>query len=296
MSFTDFGWSNFRGKVPRRVRRPRQLHPDRSRASSRSRTSSSCGSSSSTCSGRSRNVVIHVILGVADRPRPERQRACGSRGSTGRCSSSRSSSRRSSWRRSGGTCTTRTTGRSTVLQAVGGLFGIPPDAFQLDWLAPGRRSDLASSPAAGVSSRCSTANTWLGWPLNSVVATGALQSIPRELYEAAEMDGANALAEVPERDPAVPAAGDAAVRDLRLRHHVQPLLPVVLHVGRRAVRPDRDPRHPGLRLVNDASCSASRRVLRLLFFLLLAITLVTNRLAQSDGELCRVSAASRADR
>ena len=36
-----------------------------------------------------------------------------------------------------------------------------------------------------------TANTWLGWPLNSVVATGALQSIPGELYEAAEMDGAS---------------------------------------------------------------------------------------------------------
>ena len=35
-----------------------------------------------------------------------------------------------------------------------------------------------------------TANMWLGWPLNSVVATGALQSIPSDLYEAAEMDGA----------------------------------------------------------------------------------------------------------
>jgi arabinogalactan oligomer / maltooligosaccharide transport system permease protein len=35
------------------------------------------------------------------------------------------------------------------------------------------------------------ANIWLGWPLNSVVATGALQSIPGDLYEAAEMDGAN---------------------------------------------------------------------------------------------------------
>ncbi|MBP8857868.1 MAG: sugar ABC transporter permease, partial [Anaerolineaceae bacterium] len=31
----------------------------------------------------------------------------------------------------------------------------------------------------------------LGWPFMTVVATGALQSIPTELYEAAEMDGAN---------------------------------------------------------------------------------------------------------
>lgn len=35
-------------------------------------------------------------------------------------------------------------------------------------------------------------NVWLGWPFMTVVATGALQSIPTELYEAASMDGANA--------------------------------------------------------------------------------------------------------
>lgn len=36
-----------------------------------------------------------------------------------------------------------------------------------------------------------TANIWLGWPLNAVVATGALQSIPKDLYEAATVDGAS---------------------------------------------------------------------------------------------------------
>jgi arabinogalactan oligomer / maltooligosaccharide transport system permease protein len=35
------------------------------------------------------------------------------------------------------------------------------------------------------------ANIWLGWPFMTVVATGALQSIPDELYEAASMDGAS---------------------------------------------------------------------------------------------------------
>ncbi len=34
-------------------------------------------------------------------------------------------------------------------------------------------------------------NIWLGWPFMTVVATGALQSIPSELYEAADIDGAN---------------------------------------------------------------------------------------------------------
>jgi arabinogalactan oligomer / maltooligosaccharide transport system permease protein len=32
-------------------------------------------------------------------------------------------------------------------------------------------------------------NIWLGWPFMMAIATGALQSIPREMYEAAEVDG-----------------------------------------------------------------------------------------------------------
>lgn len=35
------------------------------------------------------------------------------------------------------------------------------------------------------------ANVWLGWPFMMVIATGALQSIPKELCEAAEVDGAS---------------------------------------------------------------------------------------------------------
>jgi arabinogalactan oligomer/maltooligosaccharide transport system permease protein len=35
------------------------------------------------------------------------------------------------------------------------------------------------------------ANIWLGWPFMTVVCTGALQSIPADLYEAASIDGAN---------------------------------------------------------------------------------------------------------
>ncbi len=35
------------------------------------------------------------------------------------------------------------------------------------------------------------ANVWLGWPFMMVIATGALQSIPSDLYEAARVDGAN---------------------------------------------------------------------------------------------------------
>ncbi len=72
---------------------------------------------------------------------------------------------------------------------IGVLFKMPP--FTLDWL-----NDPNPIIAAGplilplAYFGLLAANVWLGWPLNSVVATGALQSIPRDLYEAAEVDGA----------------------------------------------------------------------------------------------------------
>ncbi len=77
-----------------------------------------------------------------------------------------------------------------VLTIIGGWFTIPAETFQINWL----RSDsdpIPFIPLPLAYFALLTANTWLGWPLNSVVATGALQSIPGELYEAAEMDGAS---------------------------------------------------------------------------------------------------------
>lgn len=71
------------------------------------------------------------------------------------------------------------------------IFRMPPGGFNLDWLNQPNPIFAAGPfilPLAYFS--LLAANVWLGWPLNSVVATGALQSIPQELYEAAEMDGA----------------------------------------------------------------------------------------------------------
>jgi arabinogalactan oligomer/maltooligosaccharide transport system permease protein len=72
---------------------------------------------------------------------------------------------------------------------IGVLFKIPP--FQLDWLNQ-PNPILAVGPLVLPLAYFAllAANVWLGWPLNSVVATGALQAIPKDLYEAAEMDGA----------------------------------------------------------------------------------------------------------
>jgi arabinogalactan oligomer/maltooligosaccharide transport system permease protein len=54
----------------------------------------------------------------------------------------------------------------------------------IPWLLPGGPLPLAYYAMM-------IANFWLGWPFMTVVATGALQSIPKDLYEAAEIDGAN---------------------------------------------------------------------------------------------------------
>jgi len=66
--------------------------------------------------------------------------------------------------------------------AVNGLLdvlGLEP----VNWLGPG--SSFASNYIAAL-----TTNTWLGFPFMMVVTLGALQSIPKDLYEAADIDGA----------------------------------------------------------------------------------------------------------
>jgi arabinogalactan oligomer / maltooligosaccharide transport system permease protein len=75
------------------------------------------------------------------------------------------------------------------LQAVGNIFRIPPEVFHIDWMNQ-VEDPIAFLPLPLAYFGMLVANTWLGWPLFSVVATGSLQSIPNELYEAAEMDGA----------------------------------------------------------------------------------------------------------
>ena len=68
------------------------------------------------------------------------------------------------------------------------------------------------------------ANIWLGWPFMTIVATGALQSIPKEMYEAASIDGATGLQQfwritLPLLRPAmVPAAMVGIVTTFNLFH------------------------------------------------------------------------------
>src|SRR5438477_6067531 len=76
------------------------------------------------------------------------------------------------------------------LAAIGGIVGITPDHFHIRWI------DQIDPPIPGIPLPLSyfallITNIWLGWPFMTIVATGALQSIPKDLYEAADIDGAS---------------------------------------------------------------------------------------------------------
>jgi arabinogalactan oligomer/maltooligosaccharide transport system permease protein len=71
--------------------------------------------------------------------------------------------------------------RRIFLTVVVVLFGY--------WFISGVTTTLMESPLSFWA--VWMANLWLGWPFMTVIATGALQSIPEELYEAARMDGAS---------------------------------------------------------------------------------------------------------
>jgi arabinogalactan oligomer/maltooligosaccharide transport system permease protein len=170
-----------------------------------------------------------------------------------------------------------------LLQGIGGLVGIAADnpLFHLNWL---RQPDdpIPFIPLPLAYFAMITANTWLGWPLNAVVATGALQSIPGDLYEAAEMDGASAWQKfrtvtIPFLRPAMlPYAIYGFVITFNLF-----FLPYFMTAGEPFGRTEI--------LVTQAYRLANERQLFgvaaafsvYLFFLLLAITLITNRLARA---------------
>ena len=68
------------------------------------------------------------------------------------------------------------------------------DPVRIRWLteyAPPIPWLLPNSPLPLAYYAMMIANFWLGWPFMAMVATGALQSIPSDLYEAASIDGAS---------------------------------------------------------------------------------------------------------
>jgi len=101
-----------------------------------------------------------------------------------------------------------------LLTTITGFLGAV-DPVRLRWLTeykPPIPWLLPNSPLTLAYYAMMIANFWLGWPFMTLVATGALQSIPKELFEAASMDGASPVQQfwnviVPMIKPAmVPAA------------------------------------------------------------------------------------------
>ncbi len=79
-----------------------------------------------------------------------------------------------------------------ALAAVGGLIGFAPATFHIRWL------EQVDSAIPGIPLPLSyfallITNIWLGWPFMTIVATGALQSISKDFYEAASIDGASGV-------------------------------------------------------------------------------------------------------
>ncbi|RPJ51456.1 MAG: sugar ABC transporter permease, partial [Chloroflexi bacterium] len=78
------------------------------------------------------------------------------------------------------------------LAILGGFFGLPEAMFRIRWI------DQVDYPISWLPLTLSyfallITNVWLGWPFMTIVASAALQSIPKELYEAATIDGANGM-------------------------------------------------------------------------------------------------------
>lgn len=78
------------------------------------------------------------------------------------------------------------------LASLGGFFGMPASVFHIRWI------ESLDPPIPGIPLPLSffallITNVWLGWPFMTIVATGALQSISKDFYEAASIDGASSV-------------------------------------------------------------------------------------------------------
>ena len=177
-----------------------------------------------------------------------------------------------------------TNGAINFLIAI--IFRLPPGGFTLDWLNQPNPIIAAGAfvlPLAYFA--LLTANVWLGWPLNSVVATGALQSVPHELYEAAEMDGAGAWAQfktvtLPYLRPAMlPFAIYGFVITFNL-FYLSYFMSGGGPFGQTELLVT-----TAYRLVNEQQLYGVAAAFAIFqFFILLVITLVTNRLAKATAQ------------
>ncbi len=167
------------------------------------------------------------------------------------------------------------------LASVGKIFGIAPEVFRIRWI------DQVDYPLSFLPLTASyfallITNIWLGWPFMTIVATGALQSIPGDLYEAASIDGASSRQQffnitVPLLRPAmIPAAVYGIVMTFNLFNLIY------LLSGGGPLRRTEILVTTAYRLVNEQRLYGVAAAFSIIiFFVLLILTLATNRLTRA---------------
>jgi arabinogalactan oligomer/maltooligosaccharide transport system permease protein len=129
-------------------------------------------------------------------------------------------------------------------------------------------------------------NVWLGWPFMSVVATGALQSVPADLYEAADMDGASKWQQF--RNVTIPSIRPAMVPAIMLgliwtfnQFNVIYFISNGGPYGRTEILVTQ-----AYKLVNPGQLYGVASAFSIIvFFVLLVITLITNRVTRATESI-----------
>jgi arabinogalactan oligomer/maltooligosaccharide transport system permease protein len=168
-----------------------------------------------------------------------------------------------------------------LLSSLGGVFGVSPEVFQIRWI------DQVDAPFPPIPLPLSyfamlITNIWLGWPFMTIIATGALQSIPKDLYEAADIDGATGPQQfwaitLPLLRPAiVPAAVLGMITTFNLFHIIYFIS------GGGPLRSTEILVTTAFRLVNENRLYGMAAAFCVyVFFVLLLLTLLTNRVTRA---------------
>ncbi len=161
------------------------------------------------------------------------------------------------------------------------FFGLPPSMFEIHWI------DQVQDPISWIPLPLSyfallITNVWLGWPFMTIVASGALQSIPKDLYEAARIDGASETQQfwritLPLLRPAmVPAAVYGIVMTFNLFSLIYFLS------GGGPLRKTEILVTTAYRLINEQRLyGVAAAFCVYIFFILLALTLITNAITKA---------------
>jgi arabinogalactan oligomer/maltooligosaccharide transport system permease protein len=174
---------------------------------------------------------------------------------------------------------------NNTLAGIGSWFGADPANFAIRWMEDTKAPFswfFPWQPLPLSYFALLITNIWLGWPFMTIVATGALQSIPSDLYEAASIDGATGQQQfwnitLPLLRPAmVPAAMLGIITTFNLFNLIfftsagGPLRQTEIMVT------------TAYRLVNEKRLYGKAAAFSvIIFFVLLLLTLLTNRITKA---------------